>query len=66
MAEPIDLLFGLWTRMGPSKDVLHGDAHWRNLTNTTEASVCGGCAAFLSNYFDQLFILELIYSVLCN
>jgi len=65
MAEPIDLLFGLWTRMGQSKDV-HGDAHWRGLTNTTEPSVWGGYAAFLSNYFDQLFILELIYSVLCN
>jgi len=31
-----------------------GDAHWRNLANTIEPSVCGGDAAFLSNYFDNL------------
>jgi len=25
-------------------------AHWRNLANTTEPSMCGGDEAFLSNY----------------
>jgi len=25
--------------------VLHGNAHWRNLANTTEPSVCNGDAA---------------------
>ena len=33
-----------------------GSAHWRNLANTTEPSVCCGDAAFLSNYFDHLFV----------
>jgi len=28
-------------------------AHWRNLTNTIEPSLCGSDAA-LSNYFDHL------------
>jgi len=46
MAEPMDMPFGLWTPIGPRKDVLHGGAHWRNLANTTESSVCGGGAAF--------------------
>jgi len=56
MAELIDLLFGLWTRVGGMKQkfnrirqvapiCLHGRAHWRNLASTTEPSVCGGDAA---------------------
>ena len=53
MAEPIKMRF-LWTGMGPRKHVLHEDAHWRNLANTIESSVCGGDTAFLSNYFDHL------------
>jgi len=31
MAELIEMPFGLWTWMGPKKDVLHRGAHWRNL-----------------------------------
>jgi len=46
---------GLWTRMGQTKHVLHGAAHWRYLANTIGLSVCGGSAAFLSNYFDHFF-----------
>jgi len=42
--------------MGPRKHVLDTGAHWHNLTSTTEPSMCGGDAAFLSNYFDHLFI----------
>jgi len=38
--------------------VLDGGAHWRNLTNTIEPSMCGGDAVFLSNYFDHLFAKE--------
>jgi len=34
--------------------VLDGGAHWRNLANTIEPSMCGGNAT-LSNYFDHLF-----------
>jgi len=36
--------------------VLDEGAHWRNLGNTTELSVCGGDAA-LSNYFGHLFFV---------
>jgi len=42
-------------------DVLDGGANWRNLANTIELSVCGGDAAFLSNYFDLLFLFLLPY-----
>jgi len=38
----------------PKEALLHGGAHWRNLANTIEPSVCGGEAVFLSNYFDHL------------
>jgi len=31
--------------VGPRKHVLNRDAHWRNLVNTIEPSVCGGDAA---------------------
>jgi len=27
MGEPIKMPFGLWSQMGPKKDVLHGGAH---------------------------------------
>jgi len=40
------------------KCVLHGGAHCRHLANTTEPSMCGGNAAFLSDYFDHLFFLR--------
>ena len=51
-AEPIDLPFGLRTRVGRRKHefnhirqvaptCLHGRAHWRHLANTIEPSVCG-------------------------
>jgi len=36
--------FGLWTRLGRRKHVLHG-AHWRHLANTIELSVCVSDAA---------------------
>ena len=45
MAARIEMLFGLWTRVGPRKHVLHGGAHSHNLANTIELSVCGGDAA---------------------
>ena len=44
-AELIVMLFGMWNRVGPRKHVLGGDAHWHNLANMTELSVCGGDAA---------------------
>jgi len=56
MATPIDLLLGLWTRVGTRKRKLNRicqvapmcplvRAHWRNLANTIEPSVCGGDVA---------------------
>jgi len=57
-AEQIEMSFRLLTQ-----HVLDGGAHWRNLANTIEPSMCGGDAAVLSNYFDGL----LLYMVaLCN
>jgi len=49
-AEPIEILFGIWTRVDAGKHVLDGGAHWRNVANTIEPFLCGGDAAFLSNY----------------
>jgi len=48
--------FGVWTWVGPSKYVLDEGAYWRNLANTIGPSMCGGAAAFLSNYFDHLLL----------
>jgi len=53
--------------VGPKKHVLDGCAHWRNLANTIEPSMCGGDAAFLSNYFDHLLcILTQVYKLYIN
>ena len=45
-AQPIDMPFGLWTRVRQRKHVLGGGARWRQLANTTEPSVCGGDAVY--------------------
>jgi len=56
MAEPIDLPFGLWTRVDRGKHKFNrvrqvtpmcprGRVHCRNLANTIELFVCGGDAA---------------------
>jgi len=68
-AEPIEMPFDLWTRVGPIIKELKGSrgADCCHLTNTIEPSMCGGDAAFLSNYFDHLLAsvaLELVSSVL--
>jgi len=44
-AEPIEMLFGIWTQVGPRKHVLGGGAHWHRLVNTIEPSMCGSDAA---------------------
>ena len=51
VAELIEMPFGTWTRVGPRKHVLHGGAHWHNLANTIEPSVCDGDAAFYQIIF---------------
>jgi len=57
-AEPIEMPFGIWTRVGPVKHALCGvhSAHWRNLTNTVHVRRQFG---LLSNYFDHLLLLLL-------
>ena len=53
--EPIEIPFGLWTRLGPRKHVLV----WvtlRHLVNVTELSMCVGDRAFLLNYSDHLLL----------
>jgi len=44
MAEPVEMPFGMWTRLGPRNHVFDG-AHWRHLANTVEPSVFGSDAA---------------------
>jgi len=55
-AEPIEMPFGTWIRVGPKKHVLDGNEHWRHLANTTKPSLCDGYATFLWNYFDHLLL----------
>ena len=38
-AEPIEVPFGMWTRVGPRNHILDNGAHWRYLANTIEPSV---------------------------
>jgi len=45
-AEPIEMPFGLWTRMGQKEARIRWGAHWRHLANTIESSTCGGDAVF--------------------
>jgi len=52
-AEPIEMPFGLKTRVGPRKHVLDGEGvHVVSAASTTERSMCGSDAAFQSNYFN--------------
>jgi len=58
MAEPMEISLGMWTWVGPRNSVLDEGA-WDHLVNTIElskASMCGGDAAFLSNYFYYFFV----------
>jgi len=42
---------------GPKETCVRWGTYWRNLANTIELSMCGGDAAFLSNYVDHLLII---------
>jgi len=46
MAVPIEMSFGVWTWVGPRKNVLVGGSHWRHLADTVEPSMRGGDAFF--------------------
>jgi len=39
MAEPIEMPFRIWTRVGRRKYVLDAGAHWHHLANTIEPSM---------------------------
>ena len=45
-AEPVEMPFGMWTRVGPRKHVLDG-VYIDVLANATEPSVCGGDAPYV-------------------
>jgi len=55
-AEPIEMPFGVWTRVGPRKHAIGGRAHRRYLANIIVPLMCGGDAAF----FDKL-LWPLVY-----
>jgi len=55
-AEPIEMLFWLWTWLGPRKHVLDGSARWHHLVNMIEPSMYGSKAA-LCHIFDHLLLL---------
>ena len=59
VAQPIEMPFGVWTRVGPRKHVLGGGAQWRNLANTIEPVDVRQRCGLLSNYFDHLLLLAL-------
>jgi len=65
-AEPSEMLFGLWTPVGLRKHVLCRSSDWHNAANAIEPPMCGGDAAFLSNYFRDLlkfhFVVVLQFS----
>jgi len=73
MTQPIDLPFGLWTRVGRRKHKFNRihqvaplcpptRAHWRNLANTIEPSVCGGHAALYQSTLTTCYY----YYLLCS
>jgi len=64
MAEPIEMPFRLWTRVGRGKHVLHG-VRWHNLTNTIEPPVCGDdatlCQITLTTcYYDDILATKFV------
>jgi len=76
-AEPIDLRFGLWTRVGSRKHKFnhisqvapmcpHGRAHWRHPANTTEPSVCGGDAVYVKLFRPLVLYITRFLSYLRN
>ena len=74
MAEPIELPFEFWTRVGRRKQNFNRirqvaqmcptGAHWRNLENTTEPSVYGSDAALFQISYVEITLticLECIF-----
>jgi len=53
MAELTEMTFGLHGLLAQGSMCYIG-AHWRHLANTIEKSMCGGVAAYMSNYVEHL------------
>ena len=47
MTEPIELSYGMWTRVGPRKHILDRGVYWHNLVSTTEFHVRQQCVFFV-------------------
>jgi len=73
-AEPIDLSFGLWIRVGRKKHKInrirqmasmcpHGRAHLRHLSNTIEPSVCCGDAALCQITLTTCFNIRIWHGI---
>ena len=60
----MEMLFVLWTRLDPRKQVRRR-AHWRNLAKTTEPSVCGGNAALCQLTLTTCYYIVLRASIQC-
>jgi len=62
-AEPFEMPFGLWTRMGLTKEgcIMWG-AYWRHLANTVEPSICCGdaCGLFVKLLWPRYYCNVLI------
>jgi len=59
-AEPIEMPFGIWTRVGPRKHGLGKGADWRHLANATEPSMYGGDAACCQITLTTRFVCETV------
>jgi len=64
-AEPIEIPFGLWIRMGPRKHAFDGVHTGEICQIMIELSMFGGDAAFFSNYFDHVSLLSLMLLFCC-
>jgi len=60
-AELTQMMFGIWTLVGPRKHVFGGGAHWRNLANTIEPSVCGGDVACCQITLTTWPVVEMVH-----
>jgi len=76
-AEPINLPFRLWTRLGQRQHkfscICHvapmcqrGRAHWHHVVNTIEPSICGGNVVICQTYFDRLLLAALHATQTCR
>jgi len=63
MAEPIEMPFGTWTWVGPTKHVLDGAAHWRHPANTIESFQCGADASLCQITSTTVVAVELKHEI---